>query len=518
MALPGSNIRSGFRGTASGRISGKKAAVGRVGDGKAARGRAGKTARAGSKGKAVWKVLKVGLHFGSSRTRVAASKNGEEIRLKKTAFTNIVGFLKLSAPFMNAQKGSDVLYADDAFKFIRQVDLKKPIHLGMVVDVRVCKQLVTHIASAVDPSGTRKLWGVASIPVTAGPEEWDKARRSLSGTFQRVAVVPEPYLAAEGMHLEKCVRSRGTLVDLTKNSLVIDIGAATTDLCLVRGEFPSTADQIRIEKAGNSIDERILNNALIRYPTLCMTHRMAREIKEEQAFVGTAPTSTEGSRLPGSSDLFALIEVIRSACEDLLQSIVNASCDLLGRCDPDAATNISRNIILTGGGSRIRNLAAGIEERLRAGGYPQARILVPEDHTVLVARGAVRFGEKLSDEEWKAQTDKLPGKAEPEVWIGGGAEAPPNEPSVGLVANAQRTVSRREPPTPSAPLPPLDFDQAEARTAATTPAHLREAEAVAPGAPSRAPSRPLSSEPPPAKPKKDFAIEDLEDLELWKGL
>ncbi len=525
MAFPGSNTRPGFRSTAGAQSSLKKAAAtGRAGTRKASRGRAGKASRAGSKaaGKAVWKVLKVGLHFGNSRTRVAASKNGEELRLKKSVFTNIVGFLKLSAPFMNAQRGSDVLYAEDAFKFIRQVELKKPIHSGMVVDVRVCKQLITHIASAVDPAGTRKLWGVVSIPPTAGPEEWDKARRALNGTFQRVAIVPEPYLAAEGMHFEKSVRSRGALDDLTRNCLVVDIGAATTDICLVKGEFPTAADQVRLDKGGNFIDEKIFNNALIRYPTLCMTHRMAREIKEEQAFVGVAPTSIEGSRLPGSSDLFALIDVIRSACESLLQSIVDAGCELIGRCEPEVATNVSRNIILTGGGSRIRNLAAVLEERLRAGGYPEACVLVPEDYAGLVARGAVHFGEKLSDDDWKELADKLPGKAEEEVWIGGGVDAAPKEPRVGLVGNAQRRESRREPPAPAAPLPPLDFDQVEARTAAATLARLPEAEAAAQGVPSPAPARPAAPEPEsgqgPAKPKKDFALEDLEDLELWKGL
>ena len=59
------------------------------------RGARGKTVR---RRQEPHKVVKVGLHFGDSKTRVAASENGDPVRLERQVFTNIVGFLRLHAP------------------------------------------------------------------------------------------------------------------------------------------------------------------------------------------------------------------------------------------------------------------------------------------------------------------------------------------------------------------------------------------------------------------------------------
>jgi rod shape-determining protein MreB len=350
------------------------------------------------------KVVKVGLHFGDSKTRVAASKNGDPLRLKRDVFTNIVGFLRLHAPLARLPGKSEVLYAEQAVKFLEQVDLRKPIHSGLVNDVRVCRQFITHVCSAIDPSGNGRLWGVASIPAMAGPEELEKVYRALKGPLERVVVVPEPYLAAEGMRLDKEARQQRLGQDLTRNALVIDIGAGTTDICLLHGGFPTPEDQVRIELAGNSIDDKIFTNALVHSPTLFLSRRMAREIKEEQAFIGG---SLAGETQRGS-DLIALTDVIRKACDMLLLAIVEASCGLLGRCEPDVAAAVSRAIILTGGGSRIRNLATSLEGHLRSRGFPEAKVLVPQDYQSLVAQGALRFAEKLNDEEWRALSWRTP--------------------------------------------------------------------------------------------------------------
>jgi rod shape-determining protein MreB len=363
--------------------------------------------------KHAWKVVKVGLHFGDSKSRVAASKDGEPLRLKRDVFTNLIGFLRLQMPQVRLPKKTDVLCAEQAVKFLQQVDLKKPIHSGLVDDVRVCRQFVTHICSAIDPSGTKKLWGVASIPAMAGTEDLEKAHRGLHGPLHRVIIAPEPYLASEGMRLEPDFRLGP---DFTRGALVIDVGAQTTDICLVRGGFPRPEDQIRLEIAGNSIDDRIFKNALVHSPALFLSRRLAREIKEEQAFVGGSPVDSEGS------DLLALTDVIRKACDALLDAVVTAACTLLGRNQPEAAAAISRAIILTGGGSRIRNLSAVLERELHARGYPQARVHVPKDYQGLVTRGALRFAQKLSDEEWKAAAARTPAENARYFSLGGGAD------------------------------------------------------------------------------------------------
>jgi len=370
------------------------------------RGPRGSARRAGRRAprKDQRKIVLLGLHLGDSRTRVAAFEEGDLLRLKKDVFPNIVGFLKLKTSLARSAGRSEVLYADQATKFLQQVDLRKPIVSGLVSDVRVCRQFVTHICSAVDPTGSRRIWGVASIPAMAGPEELEKAYRSLRGPLERVVVVPEPYLAAEGMRLERAVQLERMGQDLTQGSLIIDVGCGTTDICIIRGGFPTPEDQVRLEVAGNAIDDKIFTNALVHTPTLFLSRRMAREIKEEQAFVGGSPAGGAQER----SDLIALTDVIRRACDSLLQAIVGACAKILAGCDEHVARAISRCIVLTGGGSRIRNLPAGIEAGLRAHGHPDARVLVPDDYRTLITRGALRFAQKLNEEEWKALASKTP--------------------------------------------------------------------------------------------------------------
>jgi rod shape-determining protein MreB len=441
--------------------------------------------------------VKVGLHFGDSKSRVAASKDGESLVLKRSIFTNLVGFVRLQIPPERLPKKTDVLYAEQAVKFLQQVELKKPIHSGLVDDVRVCRQFVTHICSAIDPSGTKKLWGVASIPAMAGTEELEKAYRGLRGPLERVIIAPEPYLVSEGMRLEHDARLGP---DFTRGSLVIDVGSETTDICLVRGGFPRPEDQIRLEIAGNSIDDRIFKNALVHSPALFLSRRMAREIKEEQAFVGGSPVA-QGSE---GSDLIALTDVIRRACDALLDAVLTACCTLLGRGESGAARAISKAIILTGGGSRIRNLSAILEHELHERGYPEARVHVPKDYQALVTRGALRFAEKLSDEEWKAATARTPAENARYFSSSGGAEA-------GDAASGQASV-------PAVGMESIAWMDVGLRTEAT------DAEVFAartnPQQPPRAPVPAAAAPAPEEAQEKETELPevDIEELDLFRAL
>ena len=54
-------------------------------------------------------------------------------------------------------------------------------------------------------------------------------------------------------------------LDMIEHTLVIDIGAGTTDLCRVYGTIPSPDDQMHTEFAGDYIDKKIIEEVQSKY-------------------------------------------------------------------------------------------------------------------------------------------------------------------------------------------------------------------------------------------------------------
>ena len=345
------------------------------------------------------RLIKVGFHLGNTRTMVAASLYGQPLELTRDVFRNLVGYLKMNLRDGSSRDRADAVFADDAIRFRRQLNLRRPIRAGTVVDAEVCQQFAAYMCSVINPSGSAPLWGVVSVPADATSEQRARAHRGMSRSLNRTVLVPEPYLVAEGMHTEPEYREGALRSALTRGSLVIDIGSVKTDLCLVRGDFPTEQDHVNFGRAGNYIDDQIMVNGLFYYPSLDVTRTVARQIKEEQAYVSNSDGHSQNVA-EINSELILLNEVIRRACEYLLTAIVDASCVLLERCGSESA-QISSNTIVTGGGSKIRNLPHRLQQWLRERGYPHTRVLVPSDHQTLVARGALRFAESLSDDAWE---------------------------------------------------------------------------------------------------------------------
>ena len=186
------------------------------------------------------------------------------------------------------------------------------------------------------------------------------------------------------------------------------------------------------------IDKRILSNALFLCSGISLTPKLAVEIKEEQAFVNDESQQPVTAR----SELIALTEVIRGACEDLVLSIVDASCEFLGRCDPESAIDISKNIIVTGGGSKIRGLPAKLESLLRRRGYDEVNVTVPGNYKRLVAHGALRLAERLTDEEWEEMATQ---SWHPLTLPGGEREQIPSEPGLSAIWDDVRAPAVPDP-------------------------------------------------------------------------
>jgi rod shape-determining protein MreB len=90
------------------------------------------------------------------------------------------------------------------------------------------------------------------------------------------------------------------------------------------------------------------------------------------------------------------------ACNTLVAKIFDGAKTLIARADPDSAAELLQNIVLTGGGSQIRNIAAVLEKMLEDDGYAQPKVgIIGENFKEYVAKGALKAAHHAKDRQWQ---------------------------------------------------------------------------------------------------------------------
>ena len=194
-------------------------------------------------------------------------------------------------------------------------------------------------------------------------------------------------------------------LDMIEHTLVIDIGAGTTDLCRVYGTIPSPDDQMHTEFAGDYIDRKIIEEVQSKYSGAQITKDMARRWKEQHSFVGTStpdsPVMVDFS-IEGKAMTLDITECVQNACESIVDPIVENVKKLIAGSNPEYHDQFRRNMILAGGGSGIAGLGAMIERRLSDLG--DVNVHVVDDPVRLGAMGGLRLAMEVPEEMWKNLT------------------------------------------------------------------------------------------------------------------
>src|SRR5262245_27099919 len=180
-------------------------------------------------------IVHVGIDLGTNTSVIVASCDGKPLDLKQDIEKSVVGYPKPGIIPGILPTESEVLFGDEAINYRLHLDLKWPLHEGFVHDVDVCKVVTKHLRSLVDPDGSKTIWGVIGAPAHASPQRQTDIRGTMVGVLERLLIVPEPFLAAMGLRDDPSFKRSSGESDPTKHSLIVDIGAGTTDLCLVRG-------------------------------------------------------------------------------------------------------------------------------------------------------------------------------------------------------------------------------------------------------------------------------------------
>lgn len=335
-------------------------------------------------------VLQVGIDLGTSRSAISAS-NGERF-----VVDSFVGWpLDMVAKKVLKR---DVLIGHEAVANRTMLDLHRPLERGLLKegsekDVEAVRELLRHLLRLVGVNGkvdAENVRAVVGVPAAALRTNKQYLRNAMKGIVDSLLIVSEPFAVAYGL-------------DALLHTMIIDIGAGTTDFCVMKGRYPTEEDQRTLTVAGDSIDTQLLKLVQDRYPQANVTIFMVREWKEKQSFVGDAKdpviVSAPVKGVPTDLDITA---DLKTACESLLAPIVETMLDLLSRVEPEFQERVRNNIILSGGGGLIRGLPEALEKALAAVGGGKVRYM--EDPVFIGSDGGLALAADAPEGDWEKLT------------------------------------------------------------------------------------------------------------------
>jgi rod shape-determining protein MreB len=347
-------------------------------------------------------VLLVGLDLGTNKSCILAGPPGSTDITVSKVVPSVVGYVKDGIVDGIITGNARILYGEDALRQMLHVELVAPLAEGVISHPESARDFMQHIRLLADPTGRTEIRAVVGVPANAGEQARENIRRSAQGIFSRILLIPEPFLAALGFRDDSRVKQSG-YVDPVVNSLFIDIGGGTSDLCLVQGYFPTRDDQISIPFAGDAIDELLFDELNRTYPNNGLSRITVREIKEANAYVGPSRKPLDIKVvIGGKSRTLELGDSVGNACNTLIDRIYPALTALIASASSDSVVTLLQNIIITGGGSQIRGIDTVLQKRLTDDGYENPKVrLAGQDFQRYVAIGALKAARAARENQWQ---------------------------------------------------------------------------------------------------------------------
>jgi rod shape-determining protein MreB len=348
------------------------------------------------------KTVLVGFDLGTNKSCILCGSAGtNDIAISKVVPT-VVGYVKEGIVDGIIAGNANILFGEEALKNMLHTNLVAPLAEGIISRPDAARDFFKHVRTVADPSGQAEIRAVVGVPANAGDQAREDIRQCALGVFDRILLIPEPFLAALGFREDSRLGQPG-YVDPVTNSLFIDIGGGTSDLCLVQGYFPTSEDQISIPFAGDAIDD-ILQTELNRtYPNNGLSRHKVREIKESYAYVGAVRKPIDVRViLGGKAHMLELGEALGRAANALIDKIYPALTTLISRASSDSVVTLLQNIIVTGGGSQIKGIDSVLQKRLADDGYEAPKVkLAGQDYKRYVASGALKAARAARENQWQ---------------------------------------------------------------------------------------------------------------------
>lgn len=337
----------------------------------------------------------IGMDLGTFKTSVASSTGARDV------LGSAVGWPRDHVA--RAMLGRDVVFGNDLVEHRLALDIVRPFEKGVlkynnhqaagVAPEKAGKQkeaarlLVEHAVALTKPPRGTPVYGVIGAPARASVLNKKTLLEAARGAFDAVLIVSEPFTIAYGMNR-------------LSDTLVIDIGAGTIDLCPIYGTFPREEDQVTLPIGGDFIDEHFQQQLRKLHPEIQLSPNMAREIKEKYGFVHEVnETAVVTLPVDGKPREFDVAEPLKTACRTIVAPLVQGLRELIARFDPEFQQRMLNNIILGGGGSQLRGLDRVIEEAFRE--YGGAKVKRVGDAVYAGAVGALKLAMGMPGECWE---------------------------------------------------------------------------------------------------------------------
>ena len=333
-------------------------------------------------------TLYIGVDLGTFRSVMVSNDKHEEQVL------TVIGTPKDSIAKNFLRR--DVLFGEEALKNRLALNLFRPLEHGVIKDTPEDKKFIAHfinhMMNLADPEDYDRVVAVIGAPAEASHVDKTAIFDAAAGTVNACMIISEPFAVAYAL-------------DMLDHTMVVDIGAGTTDICRVYGTIPRPEDQLHVNQAGDAIDAALIRAIQRKYVGAQITKDMARRWKEQFSFTNTSPPKDPvvvDFSIDGKAMSLDITDCLSEACESIINPIVENLKALIADSNPEYHDGFRQNIILAGGGSGIRGLGASIEERLADLGGITVHIV--EDPVRLGAMGALRLSQEVPEEYWKNLT------------------------------------------------------------------------------------------------------------------
>ena len=332
-------------------------------------------------------IVHVGIDLGTSRSAISAENSQRHI------IDSFVGWPVDLVARKILKK--EILIGREALDNRTMLDLRRPLERGIIKegaekDAMAVREILRYLLALVglEPGDKDRprIRAVVGAPAEALRVNKDQLRSAMKGLADHVMIVSEPFAVAYGQ-------------EALLHTLIVDIGAGTTDFCVMNGHYPTEEDQRTLDTAGDFVDMRLFSLLQEQHPEAQFTMHMVRSWKEQWGYVGkNKGRVTVTAPVAGKPTDIVITDEMRTACEMLVPPITETMLDLIARVEPEFQESVRENIILAGGGALVTGLREALESALSEVGGGKVRVVANPDHAG--SDGALAIALDAMDSDW----------------------------------------------------------------------------------------------------------------------